>query len=95
MLQLLQVLVHYERLGRSRRTFTDVGRRRRKRPSAEMRPMPEPRNDLVAEGPQEALQVQGLRLLQVQPHRREAEGHGCPGKMFKLTESLFFYILSS
>jgi hypothetical protein len=41
--------------------------------------LPESRDDLVAEGPQAALQVQGLRLLQVQPHRRKTEGYGSTG----------------
>ena len=49
-----------------------------------MCPLPEPRDDLVAEGSQAALQVQGLRLLQVQSHRRETEGHGGTGNKPKL-----------
>ena len=45
-----------------------------------MRAVPQPRGHLLAQGTQEALQVQGLRMLQVQPHRGEAAGHGGAGK---------------
>ena len=45
-----------------------------------MRPMSQPRGDLLAEGAQAPLPVPGLRLLQVQPHCGEAKGDGRSGK---------------
>lgn len=55
--------------------------------TAEMRPVQKPRHDLVAQGPQAPLQVQGLCLRQVQPHRRATARHGSAGKTF-----LFFQL---
>lgn len=48
--------------------------------AAEMRAMSQPRHDLVAQGPQAPLQVQGLCLRQVQSHRWTTTRHGCSGK---------------
>ena len=48
-----------------------------------MRALPEPRADLVAEGPQAALPLPRLHLLQVQPHRGATEGHGRTGQFFR------------
>ena len=45
-----------------------------------MCPVSEPRGHLLAEGPQEDLQVPRLRVRQVQPHSGEAEGDGSPGE---------------
>ena len=44
-----------------------------------MRSVPQPRGDLLAEGSQEELQVQGLRVRQVQPHPGETASHGSSG----------------
>lgn len=44
--------------------------------------MQESRGHLLAQGSQEKLQVQGLRMRQVQPHPGEAAGHGSTGSWF-------------
>ena len=44
--------------------------------------MPESRGHLLAQGSQEKLQVQGLRVRQVQPHPGEAACHGSSGSWF-------------
>ena len=63
------------------------GRRRRRRGQQrtppQVRALPEPRADLVAEGPQAALPLPRLHLLQVQPHRGATEGHGRTGQFFR------------
>ena len=58
-----------------------------------MRSVPQPRGDLLAEGSQEELQVQGLRVRQVQPHPGEAEGHGSPGTDPAIFNNLEFLII--
>ena len=44
-----------------------------------MCPVPEPRDGELAEGTQAALQVQGVHMPQMQPHRRETAGDGGTG----------------
>ena len=45
----------------------------------EMRQVPQPRGGEPVEGAQEVLQVEGLHVRQVHPHRGTTEGHGRPG----------------
>ena len=71
-------------------TVTDLPRgRRRKRPEAEVCPVPEPWHDLVAKRTQEALPIPGLRVLQMQPYRWKAAGHGRSGSLLWILRLLF------
>ena len=48
-------------------------------PETQVRPLSQSRGHLLAQGSQEELQVQRLRVRQVQPHPGEAKGHGSTG----------------
>ena len=50
--------------------------------TAQVCPVPQPRHDQLAQGPQEAVPFQVLRLRKVQPDSGATARHGSPGEYY-------------